>query len=530
METTVSLIPEEFRINEPINQKIYLVNGELKEWDGATAQVYSTISSTSEYAPTLLGTVPDMCEKEALEALDAAVKAYDQGQGVWPTMKVSDRIECMEKFVRIMETKRGEVVKYLMWEIGKTLPDSEKEFDRTIEYIYDTIEDYKQLDRDSAKFEKNGGVYAHIRRGPLGVVLCLGPYNYPLNETFCLLIPAIIMGNTAVFKPAKQGVLLIAPLIKAFKESFPKGVVNVLFGRGRAIAGPIMKTGKVDVLALIGHSSSANALHNQHPKSNRLRLVLGLEAKNPAIVLHDANMELAINECLAGALSFNGQRCTALKVIYVHKDIVAEFTEKFSKKVDELKFGNPWDKGVALTPLPEPDKPEYIQELIDDALDKGAKILNAKGGKHSDNYIWPAVLYPVTKDMKVYEEEQFGPVIPILSFEDIQEPLDDMAESNYGQQVSLFGSDVYTLAPLIDNLANLVCRVNLNSSCQRGPDVYPFTGRKDSAVATLSVHDALRSFSIRTFVASKDTELNNEILEKLLETKLSNFISTDYLL
>ncbi|NNK30468.1 MAG: NADP-dependent glyceraldehyde-3-phosphate dehydrogenase, partial [Flavobacteriaceae bacterium] len=94
----------------------------------------------------------------------------------------------------------------------------------------------------------------------------------------------------------------------------------------------------------------------------------------------------------------------------------------------------------------------------------------------------------------------------------------------------LFGNDVYALSPLIDTLANLVCRVNLNSSCQRGPDVYPFTGRKDSAVATLSVHDALRSFSIRTFVASKDNAYNNEILEKLLETKLSNFISTDYLL
>jgi glyceraldehyde-3-phosphate dehydrogenase (NADP+) len=530
LETTISIIPEAFRINEPINQKIYLVNGELKEWDGVTTEVYSTISSTSDYAPTLLGTVPDMGENEALDALDAAVRAYDKGQGVWPTMRVRDRIECMEKFVRIMETKKVEVVKYLMWEIGKTLPDSEKEFDRTIEYIYNTIEEYKQLDRSSAKFEKNDGVYAHIRRGPLGVVLCLGPYNYPLNETFCLLIPAIIMGNTAVFKPAKQGVLLISPLIAAFKESFPKGVVNVLFGRGRAIAGPIMKTGKVDVLALIGHSSSANTLQNQHPKSNRLRLVLGLEAKNPAIVLNDANLELTINECLAGALSFNGQRCTALKVIYVHKDIVEEFNEKFSKKVDELKFGNPWDKGVSLTPLPERDKPAYIQELIDDALKKGARVLNAKGGEHSDNYIWPAVLYPVTKDMRVYEEEQFGPVIPILSFEDIQEPLDDMAESNYGQQVSLFGSDVYTLAPLIDSLANLVCRVNLNSSCQRGPDVYPFTGRKDSAVGTLSVHDALRSFSIRTFVASKDTELNNEILEKLLETKLSNFISTDYLL
>lgn len=530
METTVSLIPEKFRIEETINQKTYLLNGELKTWEGPTSEVYSTISSTETYEPTLLGSIPTMGEPEALQALDAALMAYDKGKGAWPTMRIRDRIACMKKFVKIMETKRDEVVKLLMWEIGKSLPDSEKEFDRTVEYIYDTIEDYKQLDRNSAKFHKNSGVYAHIRRGPLGVVLCLGPYNYPLNETFALLIPAIIMGNTAIFKPAKHGVLLISPLIEAFQQSFPKGVVNILFGRGRAIAGPIMKTGKVDVLALIGHSSSANALQNEHPKSNRLRLVLGLEAKNPAIVLPDADLDLAITECLNGTLSYNGQRCTALKVVYVHRDILEAFNQKFAERVDSLTFGNPWDPGVDLTPLPEPGKPDYIQELIDDALDKGAKILNKKGGERTDNYIWPAVMYPVTKDMRVYEEEQFGPIIPIVPFEDIEEPLDDMAESNYGQQVSLFGNDVYTLSPLIDTLANLVCRVNLNSSCQRGPDVYPFTGRKDSAVSTLSVHDALRSFSIRTFVASKDNAHNNEILEKLLETKLSNFISTDYLL
>jgi glyceraldehyde-3-phosphate dehydrogenase (NADP+) len=399
-----------------------------------------------------------------------------------------------------------------------------------VEYINDTIEDYKQLDRDNAKFEKNDGVYAHIRRGPLGVVLCLGPYNYPLNETFALLIPAIIMGNTTIFKPAKHGVLLITPLMEAFQSSFPKGVVNIVFGRGRAVAAPIMKTGKVDVLALIGNSKSANALQNQHPKSNRLRLVLGLEAKNPAIILPDADLDLTINECIAGTLSFNGQRCTALKIIYVHADIASEFNRRFAEKVDALKFGNPWDDGVKLTPLPEPGKPAYIQELIDDAKEKGAKILNKKGGTHSDNYIWPAVLYPVNKEMRVYQEEQFGPVIPIVTFKDIEEPLDDMAESNYGQQVSLFGKDVYAIAPLIDTLVNLVCRVNLNSSCQRGPDVYPFTGRKDSAQSTLSVYDALRSFSIRTFVAFKDNDLNNETVEQLLESKLSNFISTDYIL
>jgi glyceraldehyde-3-phosphate dehydrogenase (NADP+) len=526
----MNTIPTSFQINQPLHQKTYLIDGELKQWQGETTDVFSTISSTENYQPTLLGSIPNMKEKEALEALESSVKAYDNGKGEWPTMKVIDRIKCMEAFVKQMKTTRAEVVKYLMWEIGKSLADSEKEFDRTVEYIYDTIEDYKQLDRNSARFTKSQGVNAMVRRGPLGVVLCLGPYNYPLNETFSLLIPAIIMGNTVIFKPAKLGVLLISPLLEAFKNSFPKGVINIVYGRGREVASPIMKSGKIAILALIGNSKSAIALQDQHPNKNRLRLILGLEAKNPAIVLKDANLDLAIQECVLGSLSFNGQRCTALKIIYVHESIAAEFNQRFAQKVDELIYGNPWEPNVFLTPLPETEKPAYIKELIDDALANGAQIINKKGGQISENYIYPAVLYPINKDMRVYHEEQFGPVVPIIPFSDINEPLNDMAASNYGQQVSLFGKNVNDIAPLIDVLVNLVCRVNLNSSCQRGPDVYPFTGRKDSAVGTLSIHDALRSFSIRTFVASKDNEYNNEILQALLNSKNSNFINTDYIL
>ena len=416
-----------------------------------------------------------------------------------------------------------------MWEIGKNLKDSEKEFDRTVIYIKDTIEEYKNIDRDGAIFKNNSGVRALIRRGPLGVVLCLGPYNYPLNETFALLIPAIIMGNTAVFKPAKHGVLLIAPLLDAFKESFPPGVVNIVFGRGREIATPIMETGKINVLALIGHSSSANSLQQLHPQQNRLRLVLGLEAKNPAIILEDADLDLTIEECISGSLSFNGQRCTAIKIIYVHENIKEKFLEKFSEKVDSLKLGMPWENTL-LTPLPEPNKPDYINNLIEDAKSKGAEVINKRGGETQKNYVFPAILYPVNSSMDVFKEEQFGPVIPVVSFSDINDPINYMADSNYGQQVSVFGNDENSLGPLIDSLVNLVCRVNLNSSCQRGPDVYPFTGRKDSAVATLSVHDALRSFSIRTFVASKDNLGNKEIIRKLIDNKKSNFIRTDYYL
>jgi glyceraldehyde-3-phosphate dehydrogenase (NADP+) len=347
--------------SKPVKSDKYLIDGQIYTWNGEFNKVFSTISITDEYQPTFLGEVPNLTENEGLAAVQAADNAFDNGQGIWPTMKVSDRIKCVENFVNQMKQTRSEVVNFLMWEIGKSLPDSEKEFDRTIEYIIETIKSYKELNARNAHFSNVQGINAMIKRSPLGVVLCLGPYNYPLNETFTLLIPALIMGNTVVFKPAKLGVLLHGPLLDAFNQSFPKGVINIIFGRGRELAAPIMKSGLVSVLSLIGNSKAAVALQDLHPNKNRLRLILGLEAKNPAIILSDANMDLTVSECITGSLSFNGQRCTALKLIYVHEDVKNEFLEKFSKKVDELVFGNPWEKDVFLTPLPEKDKPQYIK-------------------------------------------------------------------------------------------------------------------------------------------------------------------------
>jgi len=139
-------------------------------------------------------------------------------------------------------------------------------------------------------------------------------------------------------------------------------------------------------------------------------------------------------------------------------------------------------------------------------------------------------VYPVNERMKLYNEEQFGPVIPVVPFEEIDTPIQYMVESNYGQQVSIFGRDPDMIARLIDPLVNQVSRVNINSQCQRGPDIFPFTGRKDSAVGTLSVTDALRAFSIRTLVAAKDLELNKEIISGIVTERKSNFLSTDFIL
>lgn len=523
-------IPEEFKIKE-IHQRKYLLNGDLIPWNGETTDIYSPVCIRTENGlqRKLLGSIPNIGVKEAMEVLDASVKAYDNGFGEWPTMTVEGRIKCMQKFVYLMIKQRDLIIKLLMWEIGKTLPDSTKEFDRTVDYINQTIDALKDLDRESSRFQQAEGTIAQIRRAPLGVVLSMGPFNYPLNEIFTTLIPALIMGNTILFKLPKHGVLAHYPLLNAFKEAFPKGTVNTLYGKGSEIITPIMESGKVNVLAFIGSSKVANGLKKLHPKVNRLRAILSLDAKNAAIVTKNADLDVAVSECLLGALSFNGQRCTALKLIFVQNDVAEEFTQKLSKAVSEMKAGLPWEKDVKITPLPEVNKPDYLKECLEDAQNKGAKILNENGGFTEESFVFPSVVFPVNSDMKLYHEEQFGPIIPVVPFENIDEPIEYQVNASHGMQVSIFSEDPLEVSKLIDSFVNLVSRVNINCQSQRGPDVFPFTGRKDSAEGTLSVFDALRSFSIRSLVAAKATDSNKNLLNTIVRDHDSNFLSTDYL-
>ncbi|MGJ1438956.1 MULTISPECIES: NADP-dependent glyceraldehyde-3-phosphate dehydrogenase [Sphingobacterium] len=524
-------IPAEFTLDEQVDQREFLSNGEMISWTGQVNEVFSPICVKTKdgLKRKRIGSFPVCTEKESMEALEAAVKAYDNGRGEWPTMSVADRITCVENFTQKMIAKKDIVVKLIMWEIGKSYADSVKEFDRTVEYIYATIDALKDIDRDSSRFQIEQGIIAQIRRSPLGVVLCMGPFNYPLNETFTTLIPALIMGNTMLFKPPKHGTLLHYPLLEAFRTSFPKGVVNTIYGRGNKIVPSLMQSGKINVLTLIGSSRVADELKKLHPKVNRLRAILGLDAKNAAIITKDADLNLAVSETVLGSLSFNGQRCTALKIVYVHRSLAQEFLKRLSAEVAKLKYGMPWEKGVSLTPLPEVNKPAYLTECIEDAKAYGAKVINENGGQVAESFFYPAIVYPVNSQMKLYREEQFGPVIPVVPFDDLEEPIEYLIGSSHGQQVSIFSNNAAVVSSLIDPLVNQVSRVNINCQCQRGPDTFPFTGRKDSAEGTLSVVDALRSFSIRSLVAAKFTEENKKLLNDIVSENESNFLSTKYI-
>ena len=497
-------VPDYCRIT-PVNDGLdYLIGGQVLTWKGPNAPVYSPIgkSSLKDQDGVYLGAVAQLGPEEAIRALSSARIAYRDGAGRWPLMTASQRISALECFLEMLRELEEPFVRMEMWEIAKPYSACRDEFERTIKYIEDSIAYLESNLNSSARISRSGAYVSVLRRTPLGVALCLGPFNYPLNETFAMVIPALLMGNAVVIKPPRYGCLCSMMLSDAFAAAFPPGVVNVIYGEGESIIDPLMSRGDVEILAFIGSAEVANHLVSLHPRPNRLTTVLGLEAKNPAFVFADADLELAAQECLDGAMEYNGQRCTAIKQVLVHQDVVERFVEIISEKADRLVCGMPWEDGVVITPLPGKDRAEWLQELLDDAVSLGARVSNQRSGLGPGTLWYPTILFPVNLEMKIAQVEQFGPVLPIGVFTGQSELVDYMRHSKYGQQASIFSQNPQSCARFIDVLANMVARINLNSQCRRSPDELPFTGRKDSAEGTLSVGEALKTFSLPSLVTA----------------------------
>ncbi len=501
---TLSRIDEidaSLRLRLPIRLESWLVGGELRPWAGTMSNVFSPVPILDSYGPgpLILGSIPEQGEAEAKLALDAAVTAWSDGDGDWPALGMEERARRVLGFTTALRGLRKQLVLLMMWEVGKVYSECENEFDRTIEYIEESVDAALELTGEGRKDAVVQDVIARFEYAPIGVSLCIGPYNYPLYETFTNVVPALLMGNTVIIKPPPHGALLYTELLHLFRRYFPAGAVNTVFGE--ETLPPLMESGRIDVLAFIGTSAVADSLIAQHPAPHRLHSILGMEAKNPAVVLADADLEHAAAECVKGALAFNGQRCAAIKIIFVHSSIASPFMSLVKTLLDDTTIGMPWDD-VRITPVISTGHADYLSELLEDATGKGAEILNRQGGERLLTLITPALLWPVRKGMRLFEEEQFGPLIPLVTFDDIEEPLTWMRESRYGQQMSVFGNDAGELSRVVRVAGHQVGRVNVNSKCQRGPDRFPFTGKKDSALGIASIEDTLHLFSTKTVIAS----------------------------
>eukprot|EP00601_Ochromonadales_sp_CCMP2298_P032867 CAMPEP_0173351654 /NCGR_PEP_ID=MMETSP1144-20121109/15577_1 /TAXON_ID=483371 /ORGANISM="non described non described, Strain CCMP2298" /LENGTH=485 /DNA_ID=CAMNT_0014299771 /DNA_START=62 /DNA_END=1516 /DNA_ORIENTATION=- len=442
--------------NKPyIDGALFFHGGEVHPFLGPSLDMTSPIIDAATGERTVIGRLAQMGEPEVAQVLASAKAAWGRSG---------------------LEERRDEIVKVLMWEICKSTTDAAAEFDRTLTFIRQSIEAFRRIDADEGDWRSVGGILSKVRRAAIGIMLCLGPFNYPFNETYATLIPALLAGNVVIMKVPNLGGLAHVITMQVYAEHLPPGAINFFSGPGRSTMGPLMETGDIDVLAFIGGSSAADAVIKAHPHPHRLKVFLQLEGKNLGIVLPDADVDTAVQQVLVGSTSYNGQRCTAIKLVMLHRSQVPLFLPKFTAAVNNLIFGLPWEPKVQITPLPEPKKPTYLMELIADAVSKGAKVLNEGGGDLYGNLVRPAVVYPVTGDMRLWGEEQFGPVIPIAVYDDIEEVYRYIADTPYGQQASIFTTNTDSqAAALLDVLSTAVGRININTQCGRSPDSVPFS-------------------------------------------------------
>ncbi|MEN6615139.1 MAG: aldehyde dehydrogenase family protein [Syntrophorhabdus sp.] len=511
-------IPRDMRQEIPVASKDYLRQGKIEHWRGPFREVYSPllVSGLGGLSQLRIGSVPSMDEEASLALANEARNAFQSGEGQWPAMPAIARVERFREFLKRMDDMKPTIVRLLEWEIGKTYTDALNEFERAQSFGYSCCEKISENSAMKGEAISYNGISGRLDRTPRGVVLIMGPFNYPLFETMTALAPAMLTGNTVVLRPPRLGCLIFQHIIKAM-DVFPNGALTVIYGDGKRIIPPLMASGFIDVLYFIGTSPVANYLEGLHPKPHRLKCILGLEAKNPAIILPDANLDLTVGECVKGALTFNGQRCAALKILFVHRSLVHPFNDLFCEKVISLKSGMPWEKDVVITPLAENDRTEYLSGLVEDAISLGATVINRGGGESIGSFFSPAVLYPASVPMRVCREEQFGPVVPIVPYDDINEPLKYIRESNYGQQASIFGKDTGKLRDLTRFIVHHVSRININCQSQRSPDTIPFTGRKDSAQDSLSLSEAADAFTVPTFIATKSSDEYAGMLRDILD-------------
>jgi glyceraldehyde-3-phosphate dehydrogenase (NADP+) len=507
-------------LNRPIvNGMRTFINGEILDYEGAGVEVTSPIFEGSTNQRVVIGRLAQMTAADLPPILSSSKQAWNHGQGTWPQMSPEDRIAAIERVVLSLKARRDTIVQTLMWEICKSFTDAQAEFDRTMKFIEAAIHEYRTLDAVEGDWQSVGGIFAKVRRLAIGIVLCLGPFNYPFNETYATLIPALLMGNIVIMKLPTTGGLVHMLTMEAYAEHLPPGTLNFVSGSGRTLLPPIMKTGLIDILAFIGGSKAADELIALHPQPHRLKVFLQLEGKNLGVVLPDANLHQAADQLVVGTTSYNGQRCTAIKLIMLDQSIAEEFLEIFVPKIHSLRFGLPWQSGgVHITHLPTPKKVSYLTSLVADAVHHGATVIQDACEVYGETLMRPTLVFGVTPAMRLWTEEQFGPVIPIAIFNHTQEILEILHTTTYGQQASVFtaaSQQEVDTQRLLDALALSVGRVNINTQCGRSPDSLPFSGRRSSALGTMSVREAMRTFSVELVLAGQDTPSNQQVMREL---------------
>lgn len=442
-------------------------------------QIYSPIDGK------LLGEVEAMTKKEIEEKIQKLKKAYK----TFSELDILKRANYLRKASELIKNRAEDLAKLMTVEISKPYKDSLTEVLRSVEMMDYTIEEALRIQNEVYSGESFGSkdkVCLSLRQA-LGIILCIAPFNYPINLSLSKIVPALIMGNVVLFKPPTQGSLVCSEMVKILNEVLPEDVLTIATGRGSVIGDYINTHKDIAFINFTGSTQIGKRISNQ---ADLKGLMMELGGKDAAIVLKDADLSKAASEIVKGAFSYSGQRCTAIKRVLVDKEVKEELVSKICDLVDKLKVGHPMDN-ADITPLIDSKSADFVQSLIDDAIDKNAKVL--RGNKRKQNLIYPCILDNVTLDMKVAFEEPFGPVLPIITVANVDEAIEIANMSNYGLQSAIFTKDITKAFEIAKKLE--VGTVHINNKTQRGPDNFPFLGIKDSGIGVQGIRYSILSMT-----------------------------------
>lgn len=436
-----------------------IINGQRLSGDNGEIEI------TSPWNLEVFGNVASASRTQAVQAVEGSHSSFQS----WRYSDLSERIKIFNNAIQNLKNDSERLANLLHQEIGKFEDDAKSEINRSIEYmelIVSAVKHWKGIvyygDIDP-KYPRNKktGIYSRV---PLGVVLAISPFNYPINLSITKVAPAILAGNTVVLKPSTQGSFTSYEFYKHFeKAGLPSGVLNIVTGSSKEIGDPLLTHKDVRLIAFTGSTRVGNHIREV---SKGVPLLLELGGKDIGVVTENADLDLAVSEITKGAFAYCGQRCTAQKLAIVHSFLYEEFVNRLTEKVKELK----------LNPMIDESSADFVIELFDDATSKGAEIkLNPNKDR---NKLTPAVLSDVNPDMRVYYEEQFGPLLPISRYETEEELIKLVNDSPYGLQASLYTRNIDQAFRLADKFE--VGTVQINAKPDRGPDNFPFGGVKDS--------------------------------------------------
>lgn len=409
---------------------------------------------------------------------DMAIEAANDAKSALTEMSAFKISNKLFNVVDKLRKKRQEFAELLTLEVGKPINESLVEVDRSIETLKLAAEEAKRIYGESVPLDAglNGkGFFAFTQRMPLGVVVAIAPFNYPLNLTIHKIAPAIACKNTVIVKPPSEAPLTVMKFCELLNEEFPDGVVNVVTGYGSEVGDYLVTSADVDKVSFTG-SVPTGLMISQ--KAGMKKVTLELGGNDPMIVLKDADVDKAIKGVINGAFLNAGQVCMGVKRIIIDESIADEFAQKLVVATEKLVMGNPQDTKTTLGTLISKKAAMQVEQAVNDAVEKGAKILT--GGNREDAFYEATVIDNVTPDMDLVQNETFGPIAPIIRVKNLDEAIKIANDTEYGLQAGVFTNDYYAAMRCANEIEAGTVFVNKQSTFRT--DNMPFGGFKNSGI------------------------------------------------